>query len=69
MEKPYPGKNYGCIDTAPPSMHTERQLSRLADALYAASKTGVIAPQAVYSLAPQSMRLEWNFARWSYVAE
>jgi hypothetical protein len=67
IEPPFPGRQYGCNDTAPPSQHTAQQLSRLADLLHAAHVLGGPAlAQAVFNLVPE-MRGEFNYSNWRYV--
>ena len=68
VKKPKPGQQFGATDTAAPEDYTPAQLSRLADAMYYAKKAG-LSPQKVFSLAPQKMKGEWNYANWKYVAE
>jgi hypothetical protein len=65
MDKPFEGKRYGCSDTSPPEMYSSYQLSRLADAMYSAQEAG-LDPKDVFKLAPEGMKLEWNYSHWSY---
>lgn len=67
VSKPQEGKSYGTSDGGAPEGYTAAQLSRLADALYAAQQAG-ISPAKVWALAPEKMRMEWNYAKWSYVS-
>jgi hypothetical protein len=66
MSKPTVGKSYGTTDGGKPEKHTPKELSRLTDALYAAQQAG-IDYKKVFALAPDSMKLEWNYACWKYV--
>ena len=67
MDKPRAGKAYGSTDQAAPEKYTPEQLSRLTDAMYNAQEAG-IDYQAVFKLAPDDMKLEWNYSKWKYVA-
>ena len=66
MEKPAVGRKYGCTDTSKPKKFKPEQLSRLADAMYAAQEAG-LDPKDVFALAPDSMKMEWNYSKWVYV--
>ena len=66
--KPRPGQKFGTSDQAPPEDFTEDQLSRLADALWAAQEAG-LDPKKVFKLAPDTMKGEWNFSNWTYQKE
>lgn len=68
LTKPTHGRQYGCNDTAHPEQHTPAQLSRLTDAMYAAQEAGLDYKE-VFRQAPDSMKLEWNYSNWKYVAE
>lgn len=67
LEKPYPGKCYGCIDTDAPSHSNPKQLSRVVDMLYAAQESGIVDAVDVFKLLPEHVRLEFNYSRWHYV--
>jgi hypothetical protein len=67
MSKPVPGRQYGCNDTSAPEQFTPAQLSRLADAMFAAQEAGLNFKD-VFFLAPPNMKMEWNYSNWKYVA-
>jgi len=72
MKKPQPGQAFGTNDQGPPENHTPDELSRLADLLYAANivggDKGRELAQKVFKLVPDSMKGEFNYAKWEYVA-
>lgn len=69
MKKPQPGQAFGTNDQGPPEDHTPDELSRLADLLYAANVVGgKELAQKVFKLVPDSMKGEFNYAKWEYVA-
>ena len=68
LSKPTNGRQYGCDDTGAPEQFTPYQLSRLTDAMFAAQQAGLDYKE-VFILAPASMRTEWNYSNWKYVAE
>lgn len=64
-----PGQKFGSSDQDPPEKHTEHELSRVADLLSAAEKVGGEDLQKkVFALLPSSLKLEFNYAKWSYKA-
>lgn len=67
LSKPTVGRNYGATDTAAPEKYTPEQLSRLTDAMYNAQEAG-LDYKAVFKLAPDDMKMEWNYSKWKYVA-
>ena len=69
MQKPEVGKKYGCSDQGPPQNTTQWALSRVADMLYAAFQLGGHElMQKVFMTLDDSVKLEFNYARWTYVA-
>lgn len=68
MKKRNHGDSMGCSDTGAPEKYSNAQLSRLYDALYNAQQAS-ISPQDVFATAPDAMKLEFNYSRWTYVAE
>lgn len=69
MKKPQPGQAFGTNDQGPPENHSPEELSRLADLVYAAHTIGGKAlAQKVFKLVPDSMKGEFNYAKWEYVA-
>ena len=69
MKKPQPGQSFGTNDQAPPENHTPDQLSRAADMLYCAHEVGgKELAQKVFKLLPGSLKGEFNYAKWEYVA-
>jgi len=70
MKKPQPGQSFGTSDQAEPENHTPDELSRAADLLYCAHEVGgKELSQKVFKLLPDSMKGEFNYAKWQYVAE
>jgi hypothetical protein len=67
FEKKTPGTRLGTSDGPAPEFSTDAKLSRLHDAIRNAQLAGLDG-QAVFMLAPVEMRLEFNYARWTYVA-
>jgi hypothetical protein len=63
----HPGTRLGCTDGPAPEFSTDARLSRLHDAIRNAQLAGLDG-QAAFMLAPVEMRLEFNYARWTYVA-
>ena len=55
----------GTTDGAPPEIHSEEELSRLHDAMYSAKKAGLDSYE-VFQLAPDSMKMEFNYSKWEY---
>ena len=69
MKKPQPGQAFGTNDQGPPENHTPDELSRLADLVYAANLVGgKELAQKVFKVVPDSMKGEFNYAKWEYVA-
>jgi hypothetical protein len=71
LEKPVHGSQHGCTDQGQPTEHTEEQLSRVYDMLYAAEQAGVNPDQTqkIFSSLPDSMKLEFNYSNWRYCNE
>ena len=67
LSKPFPGRQYGCTDQGGPEDCTEEQLSRLADAMYALQEAG-LDTKVFWDQVPNSMKMEWNWSNWQYVA-
>lgn len=67
IKQPQVGRQHGCNDTGAPETHTAAELSRLLDALYAAQEAGLSVRDA-FALAPDTMKLEFNYSNWKYVA-
>lgn len=65
LEKPVHGSPHGCTDQRKPETHTEKQLSRVYDMLYAAEQAGLQA-QKIFNSLPDSMKLEFNYSNWRY---
>ena len=69
MKKPQPGQAFGTNDQGPPENNTPDELSRVADLVYAANLVGgKELAQKVFKLVPDSMKGEFNYAKWEYVA-
>ena len=69
MKKPQSGQAFGTNDQGPPENHTPDELSRLADLVYAANLVGgKELAQKVFKVVPDSMKGEFNYAKWEYVA-
>ena len=68
MERPIHGTQHGCTDTGAPTEHTEDQLSRVYDMLYAAEQAGLDHEQVrkIFTTLPESMKLEFNYSNWRY---
>ncbi len=65
--KPVVGEQCGATDGGNPH-YTSWQLSRLTDLMYTANKIG-IDPNKIFKLAPDGMKIDWNYSSWKYVAE
>jgi len=68
MKKPYHGEQFGCFDQGKPINHTEYELSRVYDMLYAAELTNLSSDniKKIFSILPESLRLEYNYSNWKY---
>ena len=67
MERLEHGQQMGCCDQNKPEIYTEEQLSRLYDLCYAAEKLSL--EQEVFKLAPEDMKLEYNYPNWKYQSD
>lgn len=69
LKKPYPGMVFGEDGAELPIKHTEDELSRLADLMYAAlQQGGQEMVQNVFRLIPSELKAEFSYSRWEYVA-
>ncbi len=68
MNKAEPGEYYGCTDGGSP-ITTEYDLSRVYDMLYHAELVGgQNLTRQVFTLLPDSVKLDFNYSKWQYEA-
>lgn len=62
------GDKMGCTDTARPEVHSNADLSRIHDVLSMIERVhGEPAALAVWDSLPSKTKMEYNYARWTYV--
>ena len=64
------GHGHGTTDSGPPEDHSPEELSRLSDVYRLTYEFfGKEQAQKVFASFPDSMKLEYNYAKWKYVPE
>lgn len=68
LTKHHHGEAMGTTDQGPPEKYTNAQLSRFVDAMYNWQEAG-LNPQEIFRMAPEPMKLEANYSKWTYQKE
>ena len=67
MKKYYDGQPMGCTDSAPPEEYSNYELSRAVDILNTSNTLGRGIRQKVWDAFPKDLRMEINWAKWTYL--